>query len=209
MAKIKHPLLHLPVDRDTPVPEVIITCRQIILKYTGNTWVPNPSPTVAVYEADVDALEAAEVDAKNGGKGMADARNGKLATVFTDMDALCALAQIAVDANLQKAAEIAAACGMVLKRTTRAQKAAIAAKMTSTPGKVKLMAKAAKRGACYAWEISMDGGRTWVTLGTSTVANTTVPGLTVGSTYLFRVCSTIGQTTGAWVQTMPFIVHGG
>ncbi len=207
MAKTIHPLVQLPVDRDTPVPEVIITCRQIIIKYTGNTWVPNPSPTVAVFGTDVDALETAEANAKNGGKGMADVRNDKLATVFTDMDALRALSQIVVDANVQRAAEIAAACGMVLKKTSRAQKAAIAAKMTATPGAVKVMAKAGKRGSCYAWEMSLDGGKTWVTLATTTVANITVPSLTVGSTYMFRVCNTMQQATGAWVQTMPFVVH--
>jgi hypothetical protein len=54
---------------------------------------------------------------------------------------------------------------------------------------------------------SPDGGKTWVSAGTTTVADTTVLGLTAGTMYLFRVQTTLARTTGDWSQQLAFMVH--
>ena len=69
----------------------------------------------------------------------------------------------------------------------------------------KLVAKAVKRGAAYEWEMSSDGGKTWVTVAKSTVANTTVSGLVAGTLYMFRFRSTVGQVTSAPCNAIPFL----
>jgi hypothetical protein len=50
----------------------------------------------------------------------------------------------------------------------------------------------------------MDGGKTWVTIGTTTEAHASLLGTVPLTTYLFRFQSTIKQTTSAWSQTITF-----
>ena len=80
--------------------------------------------------------------------------------------------------------------------------------MTATPQTVKLIAKAVKRGAAYEWAYSADNGVTWISAGTTVgLADTTIAGLTVGHTYLFRFRTTVGRTTSDWTQYISFLVH--
>jgi hypothetical protein len=54
----------------------------------------------------------------------------------------------------------------------------------------------------------LDGGTTWVTIGTTTEANTSLLGTTPLTTYLFRFQSTVKQTMSAWTQTITFTTPG-
>ncbi len=207
MARLKHPLVQLPVDRSTPVAEVIVYARHAVTKFTGNSWVTSPTITPLTLSNDTDALEASEAAVLDRGRGAAPARNGKLTKVFTDLEALRSNVQTAVDANLAQADEIAAACGMTLRQFTKHQKEQIDASMTTTPGMVQLKVKAVRRGASYEWQFSADGGKTWIAAGTTTISDTTIPGLTVGTEYVFRFRSTYGRVTSDWCTPFPFLVH--
>jgi hypothetical protein len=89
------------------------------------------------------------------------------------------------------------------KRTVPA-KPFLAARMGKIPNQVILRAKAvAKRGVSDCWQYSLDG-ETWVTIGTTTVANTSLLGATPLTAYMFRFQATIKQTTGAWSETITF-----
>ncbi len=73
---------------------------------------------------------------------------------------------------------------------------------------MKLMAKAVRRGAAYQWEMSADGGVTWVSIGITTIADTKVPGLTRGATYMFRLRSTVGRVTSGYCDPISYMaVH--
>jgi hypothetical protein len=104
-------------------------------------------------------------------------------------------------------AAIVEAAGMNERRKTARQKPALAAAMASTFGLVTLRAKAGGRRAAYEWQYSADGGKTWVPIALTTLATASVPNLTAGATYLFRVRSTVGHVTGDWSQAISFLVH--
>jgi hypothetical protein len=88
---------------------------------------------------------------------------------------------------------------------TRPSKPFLAASMGKIPNQIILRAKAvAKRGVSYCWQSSVDGGKTWQTIGTTTVANTSLLGATPQTTYLFRFEHTIKQTTSAPSQSISF-----
>jgi hypothetical protein len=205
--RLLHPLVHLLVDRKTPVPEVLVYVRHVCTVLTGNTWVPTTTIALTTVSTDADALQTAQTAALTKGIGLAETRNHKLATVFTDLDTLRTNVQTVVDADTAHAAEIAQACAMSLKKAPKRQKAQLAAKMTTTPGVAKLVAKAVKRGAAYEWEMSSDGGKTWVVVAKSTVASTTVSGLVAGTIYMFRFRSTVGQVTSDPCNPIAFLAH--
>jgi hypothetical protein len=104
-------------------------------------------------------------------------------------------------------AAIVEAAGMNERRKTSRQKPTLGAAMAPTPGLVALRAKAAGKHAAYEWQYSSDGGKTWVPTALTTLATATVPNLTAGATYLFRVRSTVGHVTGDWSQAVSFLVH--
>lgn len=95
---------------------------------------------------------------------------------------------------------------MYQKRSSARPKPELAAAMGPSPGQVIVRAKAV-RGAAYEWQMSTDGGATWVDVGLTTVATTGVGGLVKGTTCLFRFRTTRRNVTGGWSQSIGFFVH--
>jgi hypothetical protein len=79
--------------------------------------------------------------------------------------------------------------------------------MGSVPGLIVILAKAVKRGAAYEWQYSTDGGKTWVAMGITTVADTTLLGATPGTTYSFRFRTTRKAATSDWSMVATLFVH--
>jgi hypothetical protein len=201
--RLRHPQVVLEVSRETPAPQVLVYGRYVAQKFTGNTWIPNPFVPVSVLEQHLDALGEAEALVKSRGMGLASARDDQLAIVFTDLELLRANVQAVCDRDVSHAPTIAVDCGMALKKFTRAEKPPLAASKVGT-GKVKLVTRSVKRGATYEWELSADGGETWVSAGmTNGIADTTIEGLKEG-VYYFRVRATVGRITHAWVGPISF-----
>jgi hypothetical protein len=201
----KYPLaLNLP----TVVALLIIYGRHVVQAIGANPqWFATPSPALNIVTADLDALEASEAMTKNGTKGLADARDLKLKTVEDDLKALKAFVASVIALNPTQAGVIANAAGMELKRTTTRGKDPIAARMGKSLGQVLLVAKAAAKRASYDWQSSSDGGKTWVSLPSTNTASTSVEGLVAGTTYAFRVRSTVKNVVSDWSAAINFVVH--
>ena len=186
---------------------LIVYGRQIVQAMTNNASFPSPTPKLATVSSDLDALEAAEVTAQSRAKGTAATRDLKKKAVDDDLMALKACVQAFVNqSSPESALAIIQSAGMSVRPYTARQKAVLAALMTQIPGQVELRAKAVGKHAAYEWQYSADGGKTWIAIGTTTDADTTVSGLTVGTTYLFRFRATVKKTTGDWTQ-LSFTVH--
>jgi hypothetical protein len=197
-----------PIALNLPkaVGPLIVFGRHVVLVMTGNTWFPSPSPALATVTTDLDALESSQATALTRAKGSAAARNLKKKTVQVDLKALAAYVSTIAAQNADKATAIILSAGMKPKDYTRPAKAPLAALMGPTPGEILLRAKAVGRGAAYEWQYSPDG-KTWVAAGTTTVANTSIQGMTAGTTYQFRFRATLKQVTGNWVQIISFLAH--
>jgi hypothetical protein len=95
---------------------------------------------------------------------------------------------------------------MFQKKSSARPKPDLAAAMGKTPGQVIVRARAV-RGSAYEWQSSTDGGATWLSLGITTVANTSAAGLARGTTCLFRFRTTRGSVTGDWSPTISFYMY--
>lgn len=188
------------------VPELIVRARHVILAMTNNSWFPSPNPSLAVATAATDELASTEVDVQKGGKGAAATRNVAKKKLVGVMRALQAHAQTVIDQNGDDAAAIAESIGMSLKQRPPRQKPALEAVTGKTPNEVLVRAKAARKRAAYEWQHSADGGETWTTIGTTTVAETSLAGLAVGTTHHFRFRTTIAKTTGPWSPSASIFV---
>ncbi|MFT3766609.1 MAG: fibronectin type III domain-containing protein [Minicystis sp.] len=202
-------LSHNPIALNLPrsAALLILFARHVVQAMNGNPWFPTPTPPLATVTANVDALEVAEATARSRAKGTAAARDLNRKVVEADLMALKAYVQAVANQEPEKAAAIIQSAGMAPKRASSRAKPFLAAAMGTAAGEVILRAKAARGRVAYHWEVSSDGGRSWTSAGTTTVANTTVQGLAMSTTYLFRVRTTIARATGDWSQSIAFTVH--
>jgi len=205
MSTVNHTLvvLHLPRSVDS----FMGLAKHIVARMTSNAYFPSPTPTLAVVTSNLDALEAAENVAKTRAKGAAAARNLKWKASIADLFGLRAYVQSIADANEDEAEAIIESSGLSARKRPSRSKADLSASMGPVPGQVILRAKAAGKNTAYEWQLSSDGGKTWVTIALTNGAKTAVPGLTAGTTYQFRCRRTVRDTTSDWSQVVSLFVH--
>jgi hypothetical protein len=189
------------------VTALIVYGRHVVLAMTGNPWFPSPNPPLPQVTADLDALEAANIVAQGRAKGAVSAREQKQVAVENDLLGLQAYAEGIALQHPEQSVAIIESGGMSPRQFLRRPKPPLSAHMGVAPDEVILTAKAARRGSAYEWQYSLDGGRTWIAAGTTTVSSTRIAGFTPGAACLFRFRTTLGRETGGWSQPLAFIVH--
>jgi hypothetical protein len=145
--------------------------------------------------------------------GTAQVRNSKRNAVWTAMVSLQSYVQGLCDSlSVADAETLIKAAGMVVAKDAAHAKLPLTTTLTSVPGNVHLAASRAslvgttQRRVMFCWEMSVDG-KTWTALPPTPLASTLVTGLTLLSTYWFRVSVTVSSTPGAWSQAVSILVH--
>jgi hypothetical protein len=177
----------------------------------------NPTITMVAFLALITALAVAQQNVTGTkAKGTGTLRNTKRDALWTAMEMLRTYVQVLADAmTAENAAALIEAAGMLVAGVATHQKATLTATLTTTLGVVRLDANAsllkgpaaASKKVMLNWQMSADSGKTWIDLHSSPYATTDVPGLTLMTTYSFRVSVTIGKTVGAWSQPVSLLVH--
>ena len=161
--------------------------------------------------ADVTALDKAQSAAANKGKVETTARNAACTNLKKSLRAFVAGVQGLCDAapDAAHAMSIAAAASLDAKELTLPHKADFAGKAVGA-GAVHLFAKVPTktgRRVFYDWQMSTDGGKTWVSLPSTNDANTLVQNLTSSTTVSFRHRTTVKNVASDWSQTIVILVH--
>jgi hypothetical protein len=161
--------------------------------------------------SDTAGLDKAQAAAANKGLDTGTARNAALTSLQKSTRAFIAglqgLCDSAPDASHARA--LAAGASIGVKQTTAHGKADFYGKAVGN-GAVHLYAKlpVKKSGRVFwAWQVSLDGGKTWTMLAETNDANYLVLNLTVGTTPSFRCHSTVKNVTSAWSQTIVILVQ--
>jgi hypothetical protein len=194
---------HMP----QPVAKFILRCRHIVLAMTGSSWFPSPPVALTTVTTDIDALEAAEARARRGGDGTVADRDEKRQIVDDHVAGLKAYVQSVVHQNPDQAALITQSAGLYTRRVTRRHKAPLDVVKGVLEGEALIQAKAVGKSAAYEWQHSLDGGKSWLSLPTTTVADTRVSGLVLGTLYLFRFRTIRGRKAGEWSQSVAYYAH--
>jgi len=194
--------LHIPKKHA----DFIIFATHIVESITANPYFPTPAPALPTVSAHIQALQSAETTAKSRSLGTTGARNLALQQVVTDIHQLGAYVQTVADSRPSQAGAVITSAGFAVRRGGVHVKADLSARM-SPGGVVTLRAKAAGKRVAYEWQVSPDGGKTWTALPSTSRADTIVPGLSTGTTYLFRVRPNIGRRTGDWYEQATLLVH--
>jgi hypothetical protein len=204
-------VLHAQKDN---VPKVLSLAQVVRTAMEANApFYPARSPTDPVFAAQIAALETAQQNRKSGGINAVATRNAARDVVWSSLGLLRAYVQSLGDASPEQAIVLARSAGMDIARTGSVARPVLDAKLNTVPGTVLLVANAAlltgktSRQVAFNWQSSADGGHTWISAPSTPRARTSLPGLTLMTTYVFRVSVTVGETLGAWSQSVSLLVH--
>ncbi len=187
--------------------DLILFGNTVAQKLTNNALLPNPTPTVAAILAATSDLHTAETAALTRAKGTASVRNGKRVVLVGLLQQLRGYVQSVADATPEDGAAIIQSAGLAVRKIAAHGKRQFGAKQGALSGSAVVTAVTAGRGASYAWEYSLDGGKTWVAAPSTTQGKTTIAGLPAGTMVQFRYLAVTpkgGQ--GNWSQPLSLLV---
>jgi hypothetical protein len=200
---VTHPIATLNLSKR--VKDVITFAKSVATAMTNNPNFPSPNPTLAILEADIAALDAAEAAVLSRTKGATQTRDVKLATVHSDLQLERAYVQQVANANPTNAAAIIESAGMHIKAVTLHTRSDILAKQGKVSGTAAIVAKAAGHRASYEWQYSTDQ-KVWTSAPVTLQSKTVIVGLAVGTNYSFRVRPVTKTGEGNWSQVVSLIV---
>jgi hypothetical protein len=208
MAKTKAPIRSL-VSLALPkaVPALITYAGQVVKACTGNPSFPTPSPALAAITQAIADLQAAEAAALSRQKGAVQARNDKRAALVKLLELFKAYVQSVADTNNETAPSVIKGAGLAIRKTPVRKPHVFAIKQGAVSGSVKVTTVSAGQRSSYDWEYSIDGGKTWLPLPSTVSAKTSLSGLAVGSTVMFRYRTVTKAGVSDWVAPVSFFVN--
>ena len=189
-----------------PVPALSKAGHSVVTQMTGNAHLPNPNPPLSEITILLTAVDNTETATKTRTAGTIAARNQARTALIGGLHSLKAYVQQQADANPEMAETIITSAGMTVKKLPKRVKVDFVAKQGPVTGTVHLVAKAAAVRACYEWNWSGDGGKTWTSVPTTLQAKTTIIGLPVAVNCQFRYRAVTKKGEGDWSQVVVLLV---
>jgi len=195
--------LHLPENAEA----LVLKTRAIVDKMTGNSWFPQPSPTLAKVLAAAEALHDAQIGALRRTKGLPQKRNEARAALVNLLKQLKAYVEGVANDSPEHAVSIIESAGLDAVLPTHAEKAPFAVEPYLVSGQVLLRVKAGPKGCTYYFQRSTDGGETWEDLEPTKKAETIASGLVPGKTYWFRFRILGRRGFGDWSDKLSIVAR--
>lgn len=172
------------------------------------TTFPSPTPGMAQFKSDLDALAVAQNAASARTKGAVQTRDAALAVVDTDLNSLRGYVETVANADPANAAAIATGGGMeVRKARAPSNKNDVNVKAGKVSGSLVVTARVGtKQKQSHEWQYSVDGGKTWTTLPPTTQAKTTITGLNPGVSVIVQHRAVTGTGPTNWSLAQPLLV---
>ena len=194
------------LKQPTTVPDLIVRAQAIVDAMTANSWFRAPLPSLATVKAAIKRLRDAEAASLSRTVGLKQIRNDARAALVGLLNRLKAYVEAIAEENPDSAAAIIESAAMNVKGRGTPPKPALAVFRGRVSGSVRLVAKAAAKLAQYEWQLSPDGGKSWLDLPKTLQAKTTVSALEPGSTYRFRMRAVTRRARGDWCDPVSDVV---
>jgi hypothetical protein len=173
----------------------------------------NPNPPMPVLGQAVQDLDQAQQATVSRAAGAVEVRNHKARIVITHLGTTQAYVQSLIDNDPEQAGIIASAASMYLAQPRAYVKPIIQATQEHPGAPVHVVANVGLLTAdvsgyvFFNWQMSGDGGKTWLDLPATPHGDTTVTGLTPLTTCDFRVRITSRKGPGPWSQAVTVLVR--
>src|SRR5579872_248452 len=200
MAKTKVPqrsLVSLALPK--AVPALITYAGQVVKACTNNPAFPTPSPTLAALTQAIADLQAAEAAALSRQKGAVQARNDKRSALVKLLEQFKTYVQSIADTDGETAPTVIKSAGLAVRKAPNRKPHVFEIKQGAVSGSVKVSTVSAGQRSAYDCEYSTDGAKTWLPLPSTVQAKTTLSGLAIGSTVMFRYRTITKAGVSDWV----------
>lgn len=186
--------------------KVVPFVNAILTAMFNNAYFVNPTPALAVLQADLTAFIKALSACETKAVGTLEARDQAELKLRMDVNHLMDFAQAVVDANPAQAALMIASSGFRQRKASVRFKPAVTLKWGLVSGSVVMILRSLGPRVTYFFQVSSDE-KTWSSLTPTHHANITATGLTPGVTYYFRF-QTLKGTAGLsdWSQIYAILV---
>jgi hypothetical protein len=138
--------------------------------------------------------------------GTVGVRNAARTALKSAIKAEVATIQAAADADPDNAEAIITSTSLTVRKVGVRVKALFAVTQGPVSGTAILVVKSAGYHASYDWQMSVDGGKTWTEIPSTTRTKTSVPALPVGTTVIFRFRSLTPKGQSDWSQPIGLLV---
>jgi hypothetical protein len=184
---------------------IIAYATGVVQGMTGNPAFPTPVVPLAMVAAAIDDLRNAEAEAMTRTKGAVATRNASRGALVAMLHLLRIYVQSVADRNGDHGSAIIQSAGMAVKKITPRPPRVFAAFAGAVPGTVKIVAPSAGHRASYDWQYATDGA-TWVGLGTTLQASTTMTDQSAGTVLHLRYRAVTRKGQAAWSASITFTV---
>ena len=189
-----------------PVPLLCKTGHSVVAQMTGSAFFTGATAQITSASNLLTALDTTERATKTRAPGSVPARNAAKRAAVAALQILTGIVQVQADANPEQADAIITSAGMSVKKAPTRTVISFNVKQGPVTGSARAIAKAAATRASYDWEWSADGGKTWTPAPSSLQAKTTITGLPVGTTVMFRHRAVTKAGPGDWSQVVTLLV---
>ena len=195
--------LNLPSNAN----KLVARAQSFVERMTESSWFPDPMPPLARITSAITTLHDAQVASLSGKRGLKQVRTDAQKKLVALLKLLKAYVQSVADDNPENAASIILSAGMDVVARGDKPKEDFVVKQGRLLGQVLIILRAVAKLANYAFQMSSDGGKTWIDLPKKNQAKTTVSNLVPGTTYLFRYrVATRRAPVSDWSTPYAFIV---
>ena len=168
--------------------------------------IPVPNPPLSVLATHINDLMVKEAAAKTKAVGAVADRDAAKKVVSDDLSNERSYVETLVNADPTNGALIAQDAGMQLRKPGVRNKPDLATKKGAVSGAVHAIAKATKGAKANEWQYSLDGGKTWIDLPSTTKASTTIQNLTPGTSVSIRTRVLTKAGHSDWGQPVSTLV---
>jgi hypothetical protein len=187
-------------------PEVIVRLQTISQCMTENAALfPSPPVSMPSFAEHVASLLAAQASVDAGYPGARQQRDAAFVLAVRDAKQLCSYVNILAVKNKSRAAALAAAAGMVLRKFGGRTVQDLIVE-TLGEGVVLARARGVPRAKAYQFDVSVDGGATYTLWGSSTGPRCELKGLAFGTLVLVRVRALTKDGMTDWGPPVRFAV---
>lgn len=189
-----------------PAPEKIQRAKFIVECVNGNTWFPNPFPSVEQLQQTIENTENAFIDSRSLNRTKMALFHALIEDLEVLLYALGSYVETIANLNREHGEEIILSAGIDLKHPFLAKAHEFKIKHGAMQGAVVARAKWVGKLAAYIWEYRKASDEKWIQAAITQKAKYTFTDLEIGVKYQFRYRSVNAKEDFPWSQILELIV---
>jgi hypothetical protein len=189
-------------------PQLISNARLYLQKISGNVYFPAPSPSISEVSTQLNVLETAYTVSLSRAKGAVSEMHVERKSLEILLKGLGIYVETIANKDPDNAEQIINSSGMPIKRPNTHLPKTFTARLTGTPGEVKLNSKRVNQSSCYMYAITTNPASetAWEELTPSTNVKKYINGLIPSTRYYFRMRVSTSGVIGAWSEAIDVLV---